>query len=177
MVAPWPVPALHNLRRASVLIPFQWIQAEWHILFTRRTDTVQDHKGQVSFPGGAADSQDIDEAGTAAREAYEEIGVALEDIQILGRMGQIGTMTGYMITPVVASIPFPYPFQPSMNEVDRIFTIPLSWLANPVHHFEKQRATANGTLSPVIYFDEYDGELLWGITAFITLNLINLLKM
>jgi 8-oxo-dGTP pyrophosphatase MutT (NUDIX family) len=175
IMAPWPVPPPSILRRASVLVPFQCIQGEWHMLFTRRTDTVQDHKGQVSFPGGATDPQDVDETATALREAHEEIGLLPQHVTLLGQMGQMGTMTGYLITPVVAAIPFPYLFTPSPQEVSRIFTIPLEWLSNPSHHYEQQRTLPDGANSPVIYFQEFDGERLWGITAFLTLALLELL--
>jgi 8-oxo-dGTP pyrophosphatase MutT (NUDIX family) len=173
---PWPVFNPAGLRKAAVLIPFQWIEDDWYLLFTRRTDTVQDHKGQVSFPGGAQDADDKDINETALREAYEEIGLKPSDVNILGLMGSIATMTNYLITPVVAIIPHPYHFIPSPHEVQRIFSIPFSWLNDPAHHFEKERTFPDGTISPVIYFDEYDRELLWGISAFITIHLLDLLR-
>jgi 8-oxo-dGTP pyrophosphatase MutT (NUDIX family) len=173
---PWPVPALQNLRKAAVLIPFQCILGEWHLLFTRRTDTVQDHKGQVSFPGGAVDPGDRDETAAALREANEEIGLNPQDAVVLGQMGQIATMTGYLITPVAAMIPHPYVFTPSPHEVGRIFTIPLTWMAEPTHYSERMRTLPDGTTSPVIYFNDFDGELLWGITAYLTLFLLELLQ-
>ncbi|MCE1253164.1 MAG: CoA pyrophosphatase [Anaerolineae bacterium] len=165
-----------HLRQAAVLIPFLYTQDTWHLLFTRRTHTVQDHKGQVSFPGGGVEQGDVDIRATALRESHEEIGLYPRDVQILGFLPPLVTPSNYHISPVAGLIPAQYAFTPSPVEVDRIFTIPLDWLANPAHHQQKMRQHPDGRLSPVIYFDEYDGELLWGITASITLMLINLIS-
>ena len=172
LIPPWPAPDSGGLRKAAVLIPFQRIDNQWHILFTRRTDQVQDHKGQVSFPGGAKDLGDKNEIENALRETYEEIGVHPEEVTVLGRLGEIPTLSNYLISPIVAIIPYPYSFMPSTDEVSRIFTIPLEWLADPSNHIEKQRTLSAGNSSKVLYFNEYDGELLWGITAYITETLI-----
>jgi 8-oxo-dGTP pyrophosphatase MutT (NUDIX family) len=99
-----------NLRRAAVLVPFLWLHEQWHLLFTRRTDTVQSHKGQVSFPGGAADAEDSSPEHTAVRETHEEIGLQPQDITILGRLQDLPTVTNYLVTPVVAHIPWPVVF-------------------------------------------------------------------
>ena len=80
-----PVKPTTRLRNAAVLGPLTYVQDEWHILFTRRTDRVQSHKGQVSFPGGASDEGETTPEQTALREAEEEIGMRLADVQILGQ--------------------------------------------------------------------------------------------
>lgn len=174
-IPPWPEPPASHLRKAAVLIPFQRIDHQWSLLFTRRSDLVQDHKGQVSFPGGAQDMDDLDEVDTALREAKEEIGLNPSDVKVLGKLSDIPTMSNFLISPVVAVIPYPYHFIPSTIEVSRIFSIPLTWLADSNHHYEKQRFLQNGLSTRVTYFDDYDGEQLWGITAYLTLCLIELL--
>jgi 8-oxo-dGTP pyrophosphatase MutT (NUDIX family) len=163
-------------RSAAVLIPFLRVAEAWYILFTRRTETVADHKGQVSFPGGSADPGDPSPEFTALREAEEEIGLKSTDVRILGRLAELPTVTNYCITPVVGVIPWPYPLRLEEVEVSRAFTIPLAWLADPAHHETRLRTIpGTGTSLPVIYFQKYEGELLWGVSAQIMLNLLTAL--
>jgi 8-oxo-dGTP pyrophosphatase MutT (NUDIX family) len=160
-------------RPAAVLIPFLRISGAWHILFTRRTETVADHKGQVAFPGGQADPGDASPEETALREAEEEISLKPSDVRILGRLSELPTITNYCVTPVVGVIPWPYPLRLAEVEVCRAFSIPLAWLADPAHHEIRSRIVpGSATPLPVIYFQPYDGELLWGVSAQITVNLL-----
>jgi 8-oxo-dGTP pyrophosphatase MutT (NUDIX family) len=163
-------------RPAAVLIPFLWFEDGWHILFTRRNNDLAEHSGQVAFPGGRADPQDSTPEETALREAQEEIGLKPGDVQVLGRLRSSITITNYLVTPVVGLVPWPYPFRLQTSEVSRAFTIPLNWLADPNNHEERRSA-----LPPplpevqVIYFAPYDGEVLWGASARITLTLLETL--
>ncbi|MCU0487568.1 MAG: CoA pyrophosphatase [Anaerolineales bacterium] len=165
-------------RPASVLIPFLKIDDAWHILYTRRNANLPEHSGQVAFPGGRADPDDLDPVTTALRETWEEIGIIPEDVNVIGRLPCFLTITNYLVTPIVGQIPWPYPVRPAQEEVSRVFTIPLDWLADPVNHEERQRALPEpfGSIS-VIYFKEYDGEILWGASARFTLTLLNLLHL
>lgn len=163
-------------RLAAVLIPFLWFEGGWQILFTRRNNDLAEHSGQVAFPGGRSDPQDNTPEETALREAQEEIGLKPGDVQILGRLRSSITITNYLVTPVVGLIPWPYPLHLQTCEVSRAFTIPLNWLANPSNYEERRRA-----LPPplpevhVIYYAPYDGEVLWGASARITLTLLETL--
>lgn len=160
-------------RPAAVLIPFLFVADEWHILYTRRTDRVADHKGQVAFPGGSADPDDPSAEYTALREAEEEIGLNPADVTVLGRLQELPTVTHYCITPVIGVIPWPYPLHLAEIEVSRAFTIPLTWLADSSHHETRTRyLPGTDAVLRVIYFQPYDKELLWGVTAQITLNLL-----
>lgn len=161
-------------RPAAVLIPMTWVDDQWHLLFIRRTTTMVEHSGQVAFPGGRLDHEDKDATAGALREAHEEVGLAPGDVTVLGNLPPILTISNFLITPVVGSFPWPYTFRLAEVEVSRIFTIPLSWLADPANHKIIPRQLPNG-LGQVstVYFEPYDGELLWGVTAKITLILMH----
>ncbi len=166
-------------RPAAVLVPFLRLDKQWHILFTRRTDTLPEHSGQVAFPGGRADPEDPSPEATALRESYEEIGLPSENVRLMGRLEPFLTVTNYMITPVIGRvIEWPYPLKLEEVEVKRAFTIPLTWLVDPSHRELRQRALPfpHAPLW-VIYFQAYDGEVLWGVSAQIMLNLLRVLKM
>jgi 8-oxo-dGTP pyrophosphatase MutT (NUDIX family) len=170
-----PVSNRHLLRQAAVLVPLLQVQGHWHLLFTRRTETVLNHKGQVAFPGGAVEPDDPDVEFAALREAYEEIGLAPEQVKILGRMPDYATISDFLITPVVGRVPWPFEMVLSSEEVMHAFTIPLSWLANSTNWEEKPFVRPDGRQEQVIFYKTYSGELLWGITARITLNFLQIL--
>jgi 8-oxo-dGTP pyrophosphatase MutT (NUDIX family) len=169
---PFPQFAGQHPRAAAVLLPLAWDGDEWHILYTRRTDIVEHHKGQVSFPGGATDPQDASPEETALREAEEEVGLRRSDVRILGRMGEMLTVTNFFITPIVGVFPWPYAFTVHTIEVERVFTLPLAWLANRQNWQEFIRQETG--YSVITYFP-YDGELLWGVTARITVEFLRAL--
>jgi 8-oxo-dGTP pyrophosphatase MutT (NUDIX family) len=164
-------------RPAAVLIPFLSSQAGWQILLTRRHSDLPEHSGQVAFPGGRADPEDQSLEQTALREAYEEIGLHPRDVRLLGRLQDYLTITNYRVTPLVGVIPWPYDLHPAEDEVSRVFAIPLDWLAQAENHEERPRLLPPPYApARVIYFRPYDGEVLWGASARITLNLIQALS-
>ena len=169
--------ATGDLTCAAVLMPLVKRAGEWHLLFTHRTDTVEDHKDQVAFPGGTCDSHETAEQ-TAVREAGEEIGLRPEDVRILGRLTDQVTITSYRVSPVVGVIPWPYDFRSSPGEVSRVFTIPLSWLACRDHWVEKD-LTPQGFSRPfcVVVYRPYDGEVLWGASARMTLEFLKVVDL
>ncbi|MFH1906045.1 MAG: CoA pyrophosphatase, partial [Chloroflexota bacterium] len=154
--------------------------------FTRRTNDVEHHKGQVSFPGGGCDAQDATPEQTALREAYEEIGLEPGDVRLLGRLNEMVTITRFRVTPVVGVIPWPYDFRLSAVEVERVFSIPLTWLAQPVN-WEEHNITPLVTAQvqvdgeprsfPVISYHPYDGEILWGASARMTQDFLKVLDL
>ncbi len=164
-----------RMKCAAILIPLVWWKDEWHLVFTRRTEAVEHHKGQVSFPGGGCDLGETTSEETALREAREEIGLKPEDVRLLGRLNDVVTITGYRITPVVGVMPWPYEIRLEMAEVGRVFTIPLLWLAER-ENWEEQFITPEGMPRPflVVRYHEYDGEILWGASARITQNLLKI---
>src|SRR5215216_6211373 len=163
-----------RLKCAAVLIPLVWQDDEWHLLFTRRTDKVESHKGQVSFPGGACDEGETTPEQTALREAEEEIGLNPNDVKVLGRLTNMITITYFRVTPVVGVIRWPAVFRVGEHEVARVFTIPLGWLANPSNRWEFARPDTTRSL---IAYHPYDGELLWGATARMTVNFLKVLRL
>ncbi|MES0360706.1 MAG: CoA pyrophosphatase [Anaerolineales bacterium] len=158
---------------AAVLIPILKKDKVWHLLFTRRTSSLPEHSGQVAFPGGRSDPGDASPEVTALREAEEEINLTPGNVNILGKLQQLRTISNYCVFPVVGRIPWPYEFLLAREEVSRIFTIPLEWLADPNNHNVQLRELPSPhSPVPVIYFDRYEGELLWGISAQITINFL-----
>ncbi len=163
-----------HLKCAAVLVPLVFFQNEWHVLYTRRTDQVESHKGQVSFPGGACDEGETTPEETALREADEEIGLQQSDVRVLGHLSRMVTISKFRVTPVVGVIQFPYAFKTSGAEVARVFTIPLLWLANRNNYWE---FSMPGTGRTLIAYHPYDGELLWGATARMTINFLSILDL
>ena len=164
-----------HLVAASVLIPLFRMESRWYLVYTHRTEKVMNHKGQVSFPGGAADPGDRDAIQTALRETFEEIGIPTDCIQVLGQMAPMPTVTGFIITPVVGVVCWPYELRPAEIEVERVFQVPLGWLADVANREERLYTRSNGTSEMVVFYQPFDGEVIWGATARITLDFIKLL--
>ena len=163
-----------HLKCAAVLVPLVFFQNEWHVLYTRRTDRVESHKGQVSFPGGACDEGETTPEETALREADEEIGIHPSHVRVIGKLSRMVTISKYRVTPVVGVIQFPYAFKTSGAEVARVFTMPLAWLANRNNYWE---FSMPGSDRSVIVYHPFDGELLWGATARMTVNFLKILEL
>jgi 8-oxo-dGTP pyrophosphatase MutT (NUDIX family) len=176
-----PLPNISGKEKqpAAVLIPLLLDQENWKILFIKRTHHQDDrHSGQVAFPGGRADSGDPALQYTALREAEEEIGLNPDDVEILGQSCPITTVTDYEVTPFVGVIPWPYPLKLSKVEVEKTILIPINWLIDPQNHqikFWKPDPSAVEGI-PVIFFKEYLGDILWGVTAQIVLDFLELIN-
>lgn len=164
-----------NRRSAAVLVPLLCIDNEWRLLYTRRTDQVPHHKGQVSFPGGAYEVQDDDLVQTALRESREEIGLNPADVHILGELNGMPSVSNYLITPIIGRITKPFAVRLSEYEVSRVFTIPLAWLAEPKHREMRPYHAPDGRVFDVIFYQPFDGEILWGATAYMTLMFLRAL--
>jgi 8-oxo-dGTP pyrophosphatase MutT (NUDIX family) len=169
--------AVSQLKCAAVLIPLIFWKNEWHLVYTRRTEVVEHHKGQVSFPGGGCNSDESSPEQTALREAEEEIGLQSVDVCLLGRLNEVITITGYRVMPVVGVMPWPYNLRLEHAEVERVFTIPMLWLSQQ-KNWRIQSYIPGGTLVniSVISYDTYEGEVLWGASAKITQNFLSILN-
>ncbi len=147
---------------------------DWRLLFIRRAVHVHDrHSGEVSFPGGRWEPQDPSCAATALREAQEEIGLDPDRVRLLGELRPLRTVSRFLVTPVVGYIPWPQALRPDPREVSRIFSIPLAWLCEPGNYrVSPYPAPDHPETRDVVFFDEFEGELLWGISARIALDLL-----
>ena len=160
-------------RPSAVLIPVYEDHNEHYIVLTKRTQDVMYHKGQISFPGGAQDKEDGDLAATALREAFEEIGVRPEDIEILGTLDDQATYTSkFVVTPFVGAIPYPYRFRVSRKEVEELIEVPLSALLKP-GCFSPETQDEEGKTYPWGHYI-YGNHKITGITARILKQLLDL---
>ena len=174
-----PPELLHSkAREAAVLVPLLRKEEAWHILYIRRARFDGDrHSGQVAFAGGKREAGDVSLEYTALREAEEEVGIAHRDVNILGRLNHHHTISEFLVTPIVAEMTWPYPLLLDEVEVARAFTMPLSWLAQESNYRTEARQHPDSRRPwPVVYYQHYDGELLWGATARMTLSLIEVLS-
>lgn len=167
-----------DAREAAVLVPFLRIEDAWHILYIRRTSFEGDrHSGQVAFAGGKRDDEDENLLATALREAEEEVGIVAADVEVLGHINHHHTISEFQVRPYVAVMDWPYRLQLDEIEVARAFTIPLNWLAQESNYRTEERQHPDSQRPwPVVYYELYDGEMLWGATARMTLSLIDVLQ-
>lgn len=162
---------------AAVLVPLYFTEGVWNILFTRRTDQVDVHRGQVSYPGGRIEARDGGPVGAALREAEEEIGLDPSLVNVLGRMDDFLTVTGFTVSPVVGVIPWPSRLRLNPFEVAATFGVPLSWLADASHRRSSIQPSPDGSGEVTVhYFEPYQGHVIWGATARMTLRLLELLE-
>jgi 8-oxo-dGTP pyrophosphatase MutT (NUDIX family) len=162
-----------GLTESAVLVPIFCKDGEYHILFTQRSDQVPHHKGQISFPGGARSKNDATLLDTALRESREEIGLKTKDAEIVGELDDTPTTTsGYNISPFVAFIPYPYKFVLSPFEITDIFSIPVSELLHKADRKEERYIFGDQVF--VGYSYEYQGRVIWGATAKIVQQLLEI---
>ena len=158
---------------ASVLIPLISHPQGLTVLFTQRTTHLRSHSGQVSFPGGRAEPGDASAEFTALRETEEEIGLRPSAVEVLGRLPDYRTRTGYRVTPVVGLLTPPVAFRPDPNEVAEIFEVPLLFLLDERN---RQRRTREFQGQQVGYYVfEYGEKVIWGATAGMLVNLHKML--
>lgn len=160
--------------RAAVLVPLFNKRGACHLLFTKRTDLVKHHKGEISFPGGMVDDGDVSLEKTALREAYEEIGLKEEEVRIIGTLDDIVTVTQFIVTPIVGLFPYPYPFKPSPIEIAELIEVPLSFLLTE-EHYNEQEITRMGRRE-IIDAYQYGEHTIWGATARILKQFLDLIS-
>lgn len=159
--------------RAAVLIPILQDEQGARIVLTRRASSLGSHAGEVSFPGGKVDTQDRDLIATALRESEEEINLKSSDVEILGMLDDMVPKKRTMaVTPVIGLIHNTPQFKANPDEVARIFTIPINYLYQ-TNHWRCEQHQWEEQIWPIYYCD-YDNELLWGLSAYMTLIMLSL---
>jgi 8-oxo-dGTP pyrophosphatase MutT (NUDIX family) len=149
---------------SAVLIPLYEREGECYLVFTRRTEIVNHHKGQISFPGGGRHPEDRTLMDTAIRESWEEIGLNPQDAEVLGELDDIATYTtNFVISPFVAAIPYPYEFRASPYEVEEIIEVPLSVLLDKRNF--SQEVVSLGDQLILQYFYRHGDQVIYGATA------------
>jgi len=163
-----------SFAHAGVLVPLFKKEEDCHILFSKRTDQVKYHKGEISFPGGVYDKADSDLERTALRETFEEIGLKESDVQIIGVLDDIVTITEFIVTPFVGFFPYPYPFKVSPIEIEELIEVPISYLLNEECFGE--RVIFRGDRKEVVYSYQYGKHIIWGATARILKQFLDLIQ-
>jgi len=154
-----------GMLRAAVLIPLYERDGAHHVLLQVRTELVEHHKGQISFPGGAVDEGDVDLEMTALRETEEEIGLAREDVEVLGQLDDIVTISNFVVTPYVGLVtrPAPYPFAPSGYEVAELLEVPVPHLLRPDTINREPVPWRDRLVPPPSY--TFEQHVIWGATG------------
>ncbi|MFW0859160.1 MAG: NUDIX hydrolase [Dehalococcoidia bacterium] len=163
-----------GLISSAVLVPVYQKAGEYYILFTRRTERVEYHKGEIAFPGGRKDEDDSNLLATALREGFEEIGLRPEAVEILGELDDESTIsTSFVVSPFVALIPYPYDFEINREEVEGLVEVPLAVLRDKANF--REEVITDGGRTFMAYSYHYGDEVIWGATARILKRFLDLL--
>jgi 8-oxo-dGTP pyrophosphatase MutT (NUDIX family) len=161
-------------RPSAVLIPLYVRDRQLWTLFTKRTDKVEKHKGQISFPGGGKEDADASLWHTAVRETQEEIGIPAPLIWRLGSFPPVVTVTDYEVTPFVAAVPYPFELTLDEHEVERVIEIPIQALLDPRAVEERPITWKGHQVTTLVY--HVAGQVIWGVTALLLTDLLNALR-
>jgi 8-oxo-dGTP pyrophosphatase MutT (NUDIX family) len=163
-----------KLKPSAVLLPIFRKDGKCHILFTKRTDHLAHHKGQISFPGGGRHENDKSLLETALRESREEIGLKASDVEIIGELDDAATSSSYYcITPFVGVIPYPYEFKRDTFEVEEIFDVAIDDLTRAA--VKEEMLEFGGQPVKVLTYD-INGRIIWGATAWILAKFLEILR-
>ena len=161
--------------QASVFLPLFIKDGHYWLLLMRRANTVEYHKGEVSFPGGVVDEKDDNLESTAKRETFEEIGVREEDIEILGQLDDMTTITSrFIVHPFVGAVPFPYEFSINKREVEHLIEVPLQFFLDPSQPRPFSINYTGDTFETPAFI--YKGTVIWGATERILENFISVIR-
>ena len=164
----------NDLIPAAVLFSIVLREDEPSVLLTQRNPDLKDHPGQISFPGGRVEQQDRSPADTALREAEEEIGLDPACVEVVGYLPAYRTVTGFLVTPVVAIVTPPVDLRPDPDEVAEVFEVPLSFLLDSANH-KRHTIQLQGKVRD-FFAVPYGDRFIWGATAGIILGLARLVS-
>lgn len=159
-------------RRAAVLVPLFVRGGALRVLLTRRTDTVEHHRGQISFPGGVEEPDDETAWETAVRETEEELGIAPEHVRLLGALTPLVTVTDFFVEPFVGAVPYPHVLRPAEAEIAEVIDVPVAALLDPK---VLERRVLPGREEPTLFY-HYGSHVIWGATARMMAELLEALK-
>jgi 8-oxo-dGTP pyrophosphatase MutT (NUDIX family) len=163
-----------DLVSAAVLVPITDHDGP-HVVFTKKTSGVPHHKGQFSFPGGVVETRDGSRVETALREAWEEIRLPAQAVEVLGLLDDTPTRaTSFVITPVVGIVWDPVEFEPDGREIERVIEVPLDTLRDPAI-FRSEVWERDGESHPVLFYQVSASDVVWGATARILSQFLALL--
>jgi 8-oxo-dGTP pyrophosphatase MutT (NUDIX family) len=162
-----------ELTPAAVLVPLIDRAEGMSVLLTQRTDHLSDHAGQVSFPGGKIDDTDADAVAAALRETQEEVGIEPARVEVVGRLDDYVTGTGFSITPVVGLLEPGFKVTPDPFEVAEVFEVPLAFFLDAANHHRESRFWRGRTRH--FYVMPYEHHYIWGATAGMLVNLYDAL--
>ena len=163
-----------SLTPAAVLLLMYPKDGEYCILLNKRSETVEHHKGEISFPGGAKDPEDRDFLETALRESHEEMGIKPADVAVLGQLDDVTTRSGFKVQVYVGTIDYPYNFKPSDIEIAELLEVPLSVLRDPASLRVDTRWEEGREVNGYSY--AYNGHLIYGATARILQQFLGVLE-
>ncbi len=158
------------LRSAAVLVGIIERDDGPAVLLTQRTEHLTNHGGQISFPGGSAEADDIDPIATALRETREEVGIGAESITPFGYLDGLDTVSGFNVTPVVADIDSAFVVTPDPREVAAVFEVPLAFFVDPAN-LRFRRMDYRGRPRDIVEF-HFGEKNIWGATAAMLLSLV-----
>ncbi|WP_350433200.1 CoA pyrophosphatase [Shewanella sp. H8] len=150
-------------RQAAVLIPVIEVKQQLHLILTKRPMHLRHHPGQISFPGGKVEPEDINAIYTALREAHEEIGLSPENVDVLGVFPPHKTFTGFEITPVVAMVKHPFELVLDPGEVEDCFLVPLNFFIERGNHHKLSYYRYGAHYQ--VHFMPFEDKFIWGVTA------------
>jgi len=162
-----------GLRESAVLAPLFMRESQPYAVFTKRPAALRQHGGQVSFPGGTRDPEDLTPLHTALREAHEELGIPPSDVAVLGMLDEVPTITNYRVLPFVGVIPPDFQYRANPEEIEEVIEVPLAHLFNPaVHRIERHQVMG---IERDIYFYDYGSNVIWGVTGRILRGLLQVI--